>query len=180
MFQKTAQEQVLVTNALPVTARKASLNPSESRNSHFFRTADSPSKNPPKLVGRLAPETLSEIQTLSGHLGQKATINPRHKERPPDIENPKERYNATYVPPGGVNLVQPLTSMKYNLATQQLKLQGEFRKRLKDAILENSEASKALHITKYYCSGCDGFLFSENDILNHVPVYTSDYNTHQL
>ena len=59
---------------------------------------------------------LKEIEGLAGKLGQKASINPKHKEKPPDIENPKERYKAKYIPPGGVNVISPITSMKYNLS----------------------------------------------------------------
>ena len=80
---------------------------------------------------------LNEINSLSGQLGQKAKINPRVKEKELDINNPKERYSVKYVPPGGVNFISQITHMKYNLSKQQLKLQGEFTKRLKEAILEN-------------------------------------------
>ena len=61
-----------------------------------------------------------------------------------------------------------------------MKLQNEFTKRLRNAILENAEGPKQLYVTKYYCSGCDGLLFNENDILNHVPIYTPSYEAQNL
>ena len=120
---------------MPITARKPSLGPAstDSQNSFFFRT----DANSPKLIGMMQPQMLQEINTLSGQLGQKANINPRVKDKELDIKNPKERYNVKYVPPGGVTFISPITSMKYNLSKQQLKLQGQFTQRLKEAILEN-------------------------------------------
>lgn len=113
---------------------------------------------------------------MSTQLGTKVVINPRTKEKELDIKNPKERYQVKYVPPGGPTFISPITSMKYNLSKQQLKLQGQFTQRLKEAILENQEQSNSpIKVTKYYCSGCDGLLFSENEILNHVPVYNSQH-----
>ena len=107
-------QQNLITNALPITARKASLGPasSESQNSFFFRT----DANSPKLINSMQPQMLNEISTMSTKLGQKAQINARHKEKELDIKNPKERYQVKYVPPGGPTFISPITSMKYNLS----------------------------------------------------------------
>ena len=49
-------------------------------------------------------------------------MNLKHEIAAPDIENPKERYNAKYIPRGGVNEIAPITSMKYSLSKQQMKL----------------------------------------------------------
>ena len=136
--------------------------------------------NSPTLVNLYAPEMLLGLEQLSAQLGKKAPMNLKHEVPEPDIENPKERYNAKYVPRGGVNEISPLTSMKYSLSKQQIKLQGEYTKRLREAILANPDGQAPLKVTKYYCSGCDGLLFSEHDILNHVPVYTSSFTNQGL
>ena len=46
--------------------------------------------------------------------------------------------------------------------------------------MTNTEGQGVLTVTKYYCSGCDGLLFSEHDIMNHVPVYTSTFASQRL
>ena len=65
---------------------------------------------------------LCEIEALSGQLSKKVKINPKVEVKQPDIENPKQRYDAKYIPPGGVNVISPIMSMKFNLSKEQLKL----------------------------------------------------------
>ena len=135
----------------------------------------------PKL-GSAAPATTraARLKTIDEALslvtGKSAKLEYRQPPEEVDYTLKENRYDFKYVPPGGVNVVSALASMKYNLSKEKLKLQGMFTRRLQDALLEPNAHERALKGTRYHCKGCSGLLFTEKDRVFHAPVYMSAYD----
>ena len=93
----------------------------------------------------------------------------------PDPNLKDNRWDHVYIPEGGVNVVSPMLSMKYNLSKDKMKMQHAFTSRLQRALLEEKKDEKPPVFEQFYCRGCNGLLFSEKDIVFHAPVFVSSY-----
>ena len=111
--------------------------------------------------------------TLGRLDGKSATLEYRIAPEIPDPTLQKFRYDSHYIPKGGVNIVSPFLEMKYNLSKENIKLQNQFTMRLERELLQEKREERAPIFQHYYCSGCNGLLFMEFDIVYHAPVYVS-------
>ena len=94
----------------------------------------------------------------------------RVKPPTPDFTLKENRYDHKYIPPGGVNIISPMLSMKYNLSKEKIKKQYKFTSQLNQELLDNQEMEKNLQFKHFYCKGCNGLLFVERDLVYHVPA----------
>ena len=131
-------------------------------------------KDSSRLLNAKQPKIGTVTDNSIGHVaGVSSKLEYRVKPPTPDHTLQENRYDYKYVPPGGVNVVSPMLSMKYNLSKEKIKYQVMFTNRLKQALIEEDAERKHLAFSHFYCNGCNGLLFLEKDIVYHAPVYHS-------
>ena len=99
VFKTAAQDQVLVNKALPTIMNKESMG----------------------RLNALKP-SLGTFVTGPSLEGKKAKLMYRVEPEYKDPTLKDNRYDSKYIPEGGVNIVSPMLSMKYNLSKDNIKM----------------------------------------------------------